>query len=140
MINGETRGAGAGNATERGSRKLERSKEQFVLALDADRLALVMAALAGTVVLAFCFWNDADGMTTAWRVGIAFIGAYAAMFFFVRIVLRSILRELVVSEQERKRKARQARNEANEARSRARAAASGGAPVAADVAEGERQS
>lgn len=93
MANGEIQEEGA-QEPKKSAR--DRSKSQVVLALDADRLGLTTGALVATIVMALSFLQQADGLAVSFRTGIAFVGTYAATFFFVRIVLRSTLFELVL--------------------------------------------
>lgn len=101
MTNGDAQTA---PPQERERKKKDRKKERVVLALDADRLGMVVGALVATIVMAASFLLEVDAVGVTFRTGVAFIGAYAATFFFVRVVLRATLKELVLQDKKAGRK------------------------------------
>lgn len=75
------------------------------IALDGDKLGHVVGTVVALAVMALCFYvQKVDGFTAAVRVGWAFVIAYGATFFLVRVILRTTLREYVLHEREEKEK------------------------------------
>lgn len=64
--------------------------------LDGDKLGQIAGATVALVVMAMCFYyQKVDGYTAATRVGWAFVLSYAAVFFLVRVILRTTLFEFI---------------------------------------------
>lgn len=99
-------------------------KIKRVLALDGHRLGLVGGTVLALAVMAACFYvRGVDGLTAATRTGWAFVAGYGAVFFLVRVILRTTLAEFIQFSESKKRKARLGRGE------RAAAAAAGKIPA-----------
>ena len=76
-----------------------------VVVLDGDKLGLIVGATFATLVMGLCFFlRQVDAHTAAIRVGWAFVLAYGATFFLVRVILRTTLYEFI--EQSRRKKDR----------------------------------
>ncbi len=89
------------------------------LALDADKLGAIAGGIVALLVaLIQMFFRDADPMTTIVRSGWSFVGAYAAVFFLCRMILRTTLFEML-AEKAAKREAK--REHMREARDNAAA-------------------
>ena len=78
-----------------------------LIALDADRLGLVVGLAAAVVVMVACFYREVPWGATFIRAGWVFVVAYAAAFFLVRHVLRTTLAEML-QDKKRKRESRRA--------------------------------
>jgi hypothetical protein len=82
-------------------------KPRRIVALNGDKLGLVAGSVVATVVMAQCFFvQHVDGPTAALRVGWAFVIAYGAAFFLVRVILRTTIFEFVIQAREKKAKKR----------------------------------
>ncbi len=88
-------------------------KQRRVVALNGDKLGLVTGSVFATAVLALCFfYRQTDTSTAAIRAGWAFVVAYGAAFFLVRVVLRTTLYEFAQRERERRATKKRARDAA----------------------------
>jgi len=75
-------------------------KLKRVVALDGHRLGLVNGMAIALVVMAFSFfYQHVEFLTTGIRVGWAFVAAYGATFFLIRVILRTTLFEFLAFEQ-----------------------------------------
>ncbi len=85
------------------------------LALDGDKLGFVVGStVALGVALVQMFLRDADLLTTLVRSGWAFLGAYAAVFFLARTILRTTLFEMLAEKESRREARRQHMRDARE--------------------------
>lgn len=85
------------------------------LALDGDKLGFIAGStIALGVALVQMFLREADLLTTLVRSGWAFVGAYAAVFFLVRIILRTTLFEMLAEKESRREARRQQLREARD--------------------------
>jgi hypothetical protein len=100
------------------------AKSARTLTLDGDKLGFIAGGVVALgVSIVQMFMRDADPLTTLVRGGWAFVGAYAGVFFLVRMILRTTLFE-VLADKEAKREARRShmREERDKAASRKSAA------------------
>jgi len=75
-------------------------KFKRVVALDGHRLGLVNGTAIALVVMAFSFfYQQVEFVATGIRVGWAFVAAYGATFFLIRVILRTTLFEFIAFEQ-----------------------------------------
>lgn len=75
-------------------------KFKRVVALDGHRLGLVNGMAIAAIVMAFSFfYQRSEFLATGIRVGWAFVAAYAATFFLIRVILRTTLFEFLDFEQ-----------------------------------------
>ena len=75
-------------------------KFKRVVALDGHRLGLVNGTAIALVVMAFSFfYQQVEFVTAGIRVGWAFVAAYGATFFLIRVILRTTLFEFITFEQ-----------------------------------------
>lgn len=87
-----------------------------LLALDADRLGLVVGLAAAVVVMVACFYREVPWGATFIRAGWVFVVAYAAAFFLVRLVLRTTLAEMLHDKKHKRESRRAAERDAASAR------------------------
>lgn len=67
-----------------------------VIPLNGDKLGFIGGSVFATAVMIICFYYQrADGVTTAIRVGWTFVIGYGMTFFLVRTILRITLLEFV---------------------------------------------
>lgn len=80
----------------------ETTKSQSqVVALDGDKLGHIAGAVVALVIMAVSFYyREVDAATAFTRVGWAFVLAYGATYFLVRVILRVTL-FLVIAEKKR---------------------------------------
>ena len=80
------------------------SSRDAVIRLNGDRLGMIAATFAATVVMALGFYRELDALVVAVRMGITFVVTYVVVFVFVRIVYGILMSELWAA----KERARQA--------------------------------
>lgn len=91
------------------------SRSRRVVAFDGDKLGQVAGAAAALIVIALqAFYRESDLFTTLVRAAWTFVGAYAAMFFLARVILRASLREMIERKRQRRDEVRKRRQEARE--------------------------
>ena len=84
----------------------KRKRARRTLALDPDKLGLLVATSLATVVVAFCFfYRDMGGFAVVVRVLLTFAVAYVVVFLFVLVLQQVAVRELRAQD-ERRRKER----------------------------------
>lgn len=54
--------------------------------MNGDKVALTVAALCATIVMALCFLAEMDGFTVAFRVLATFLAVYVIAWVVVRII------------------------------------------------------
>ena len=68
----------------------------MVVRLDGERLGHIAGGVAALLVMAVSLYvHKADALTTFTRSGWAFVAAYGATFFLVRVILRVTLRQVL---------------------------------------------
>ena len=87
-----------------------------LIALDADRLGLVVGLAAAVVVMVACFYREVPMGVIVIRAGWVFVVAYAASFFLVRLVLRTTVAEMLEDKKRKRESRRAAEREAAAAR------------------------
>jgi len=86
-----------------------------VIAFDSDKLGFVFGGVAALLVMLWqAFYRDAGPGVMLVRGGWAFVGAYAAAFFFVRVLLRETIKQVVVEKRARREERRRRQQEARE--------------------------
>lgn len=86
-----------------------------VVTLDGDKLGHVAGGIAAVAVMAWqALYRDAGPGTMLVRGGWAFVGVYAAAFFFTRVLLRETIKQVVVEKRERREERRRRQQEARQ--------------------------
>jgi hypothetical protein len=89
------------------------TKPARTVALNADKLGAIAGGLVALgVALIQMFFQGAGPTTTIVRSAWAFVGAYAAVFFLIRMILRTTLFEMLAEKETRREARRQARGKA----------------------------
>lgn len=90
----------------------QQKKIKRVVALDGHRLGLVGGTALALAVMAACFYlRGVDAVTAATRTGWAFVAGYGAIFFLIRVILRTTLSEFIQHHETKKKKNRLGRGE-----------------------------
>lgn len=77
-------------------------KVRAILLMDADRVALAVAALVATVVLVLClFYAKIESFEVAFRVSLAFAVTYGVCFLSFRFIQRTTREEMSALEEAR---------------------------------------
>ena len=76
--------------------RLKSNPNTKVVALDGGKLGSIVGSAVSCIVMAFSFYvRDVDAFTAFTRSGWAFVIAYGATFFLVRVILRTTLRQML---------------------------------------------
>lgn len=80
-------------------KKIKKKRPRKVVALDGDKLGMIGGMLGATVVLMIGFFSQTGTITaTLIRMGWVFVVCYGAIFFLVRVILRTTLKEMIEEE------------------------------------------
>ncbi len=90
-------------------------KSGRVIVLDGDKLGHVAGAtVALAVVVVQAFYRESGPLTTVTRAAWTFVGVYTAVFFFSRVILRAMLRQMIEEKRNRREQVLKRRQEARE--------------------------
>ena len=95
-------------------KKTRKKRPRKVVALDGDKLGMIGGTLGAMLILMIGFFSQTGTVTTTLiRMGWVFVVCYGAIFFLVRMILRTTLREMIEEEKALWRKKKAAAKAAN---------------------------